>query len=69
MYFEIVGEIRDIEVIAIGGNIDDIMRLRRQFGPGRWRKLKALPGCAWSTATCAGPSCTGTKPTASAERR
>jgi len=40
MYFEIVGEITDIEVIAVGGNIDDIMRLRRQFGPGRWRKLK-----------------------------
>lgn len=40
MYFELVGEIQDIEVIAVGGNIDDIMRLRRQFGPGRWRKLK-----------------------------
>jgi len=40
MYFEIIGDIRDIEVIAVGGNIQDIMRLRRQFGPGRWRKLK-----------------------------
>jgi hypothetical protein len=40
MYFEIVGEISDVEVIAVGGNIGDIMRLRRQFGPGRWRKLK-----------------------------
>jgi hypothetical protein len=42
MYFEIVGEIRDIEIIAIGGNIDDIMRLCGQFGPGRWRKLKGV---------------------------
>jgi hypothetical protein len=42
MYFEIVGEIADVEVIAVGGNIDDIMRLRRQFGPGRWRKLKGV---------------------------
>lgn len=42
MYFEVVGEIRDIEVIAVGGSIDDIMRLRRQFGPGRWRKLKGV---------------------------
>ena len=42
MYFEIVGEISDIEVVAVGGNIHDIMRLRRQFGPGRWRKLKAV---------------------------
>jgi hypothetical protein len=42
MYFEVVGEIRDVEAIAVGGNIDDIMRLRRQFGPGRWRKLKGV---------------------------
>jgi hypothetical protein len=42
MYFEIVGGISDIEVIAVGGNINDIMRLRRQFGPGKWRKLKGV---------------------------
>ena len=40
MYFEIVGEIEDVEAIAVGGRIRDIMRLRRQFGAGRWRKLK-----------------------------
>ena len=40
MHFEIVGEIENIETIAVGGRIKDIMRLRRQFGPGRWRKLK-----------------------------
>ncbi|MBH0176390.1 MAG: hypothetical protein HP491_00620 [Nitrospira sp.] len=40
MYVEIVGEIEDIETIAVGGRIRDIMRLRRTFGPGRWRKLK-----------------------------
>ena len=42
MYFEIIGEIDDIAVIAVGGNIHDIMRLRRQFGPGRWRKIKGV---------------------------
>jgi hypothetical protein len=42
MYFEIVGEITGVEVIAIGGNIGDLMRLRRQFGLGRWRKLKGI---------------------------
>ena len=42
MCFEIVGEIRNIETIAVGGRIRDIMRLRRQFGPGRWRKLKGV---------------------------
>lgn len=40
MYFEIVGEIEEIETIAIGGRIRDIMRLRRKYGSGRWRKLK-----------------------------
>ena len=42
MHFEIVGEIADIETIAVGGRIRDIMRIRRQFGPGRWRKLKGI---------------------------
>ena len=42
MNFEIVGKIEKVETIAVGGRIRDIMRLRRQFGPGRWRKLKGL---------------------------
>lgn len=40
MYFELVGEIRDAETIAVGGRIREIMRLRKQFGAGRWRKMK-----------------------------
>jgi hypothetical protein len=40
VYFEIDGEIEEIETIAVGGRIRDIMRLRRKSGPGRWRKLK-----------------------------
>ena len=42
MYFEIVGDIERVETIAVGGGIRDIMRLQRQFGPGRWRKLKGI---------------------------
>ena len=42
MYFEIVGDIENTEVIAIGGRIRDIMRLRKQYGFGRWRKLKGI---------------------------
>ena len=42
MHFEIVGTIEGVETIAVGGHIRDIMRLRRQFGDGRWRKLKGL---------------------------
>ena len=40
MYFEITGEIENIESIAIGTSIRDIARLRRRYGTGRWRKLK-----------------------------
>jgi hypothetical protein len=40
MFFEVVGEISQIETIAVGGGIRDIMRLRKQYGTGRWRKLK-----------------------------
>ncbi len=42
MYFEIIGEITEIETIAIGNKIREIARLRKQFGKGRWRKLKGL---------------------------
>ena len=40
--FEIIGDITDIEVIAVGNSIQDIARLRAQYGPGRWRKLKGV---------------------------
>ena len=42
MHFEVIGQIRDIETIAVGGRIREIMRLRRQFGGGRWRKMKGV---------------------------
>jgi hypothetical protein len=40
MYFELEGPVKDIEPIAVGSGIRDLARLRRQFGPGRWGKLK-----------------------------
>ncbi len=42
MYFEIVSSITEIQTIAIGPGIRDIRRLRKQFGRGRWRKLKGI---------------------------
>jgi hypothetical protein len=42
MYLDIIGKIEEIETIAVGGRIQDIMRVRKQFGPGRWRKLKGV---------------------------
>ena len=42
MYFEIISEIEIVETIAVGGNIRDIMRIRKQYGAGRWRKMKGI---------------------------
>jgi len=42
MHFEIIGEIESIETIASGGKIKDIMRLRKQYGSAKWRKLKGI---------------------------
>ena len=42
MYFEIVGPISDMETIAAGRSIRQLSRLRRQYGQGRWRKVKGI---------------------------
>ncbi len=42
MYFEILGAITNIEVIAVGRSIRTLADLRRQHGLGRWRKLKGV---------------------------
>jgi hypothetical protein len=39
-YFEIVGEISDVEVIASGRGVQRAVVLRKRFGGSRWRKLK-----------------------------
>ena len=42
MDFEVLGLITEIEIIARGRAIRELPRLRRLYGPGRWRKLKGL---------------------------
>jgi hypothetical protein len=42
MDFEIVGEIADIETITSGTGVRNRARLRKQYGRGRWRKLKGV---------------------------
>ena len=37
----IVGRVTVIENIAVGAGIRDLRRLRKLYGPGRWRKVKA----------------------------
>jgi len=40
--FEIIGEVTNIEIVAVGSAIRDIARLQKQYGKGRWRKLKGI---------------------------
>lgn len=42
MDFEILGEIRDVEPIAIGRSIRDLERLNKTYGMGQWRKSKGV---------------------------
>jgi hypothetical protein len=39
---EIVGKIAGEGVIAAGGKIREIERLRKVYGRGRWRKMKGI---------------------------
>ncbi|MBN9558160.1 MAG: hypothetical protein J0I26_11595 [Alphaproteobacteria bacterium] len=40
MNLEILGEISQIETIATASGIREIVRLRKTYGRGRWRKRK-----------------------------
>jgi len=40
VYFEIEGEITDIETFATGRSIRELDRLNKIYGKGRWRKRK-----------------------------
>lgn len=40
MYFEIIGQIEEIETIAAGLSVRERTRLSARFGRGRWRKRK-----------------------------
>ena len=42
MYFEILGEISQVETFAISSGIREIARLRKLYGKGRWRKRKGV---------------------------
>ena len=40
MFFEIVGAVTDIEIMATGRGIKRLKHLRKRHGGRRWRKLK-----------------------------
>jgi hypothetical protein len=49
MHFEILSDLSAVETIATGSGIRELVRLRKRYGRGRWRKRKGqaevrLPG-------------------------
>jgi hypothetical protein len=40
--FEIIGQIGNIETIAVNKQIRELRNLRKLFGSGRWKKLKGV---------------------------
>jgi hypothetical protein len=42
MDFQLMGRITSVETITIGSSIREVARLRRAYGPGRWRKRKGM---------------------------
>ncbi len=46
MSFEVIDEITEVQTIATGNAIRDLARLQKQYGKGRWRKLKGSRWCA-----------------------
>ena len=42
MDFDVISDIVDIEMIAVGRAIRELPELQKRFGHGRWRKLKGV---------------------------
>ena len=40
--WEIIGEVERVETIAAGTSVNARRRLRKRYGPGRWRKCKGV---------------------------
>jgi len=42
MDLELLGDLGEVETIAVGTSIRELPRLRRLYGRGRWRKMKGV---------------------------
>jgi hypothetical protein len=68
MDFEIVGDVMDVETIAIGKAIRELPRLRRLYGKGRWRKMKGAAHIRLKGGRLGSQSCIGMRRTALARK-
>lgn len=51
MKFDILGDIGDIETIAVGQGVHIRRHLERTYGRGRWRKMKGVASVQLSDGT------------------
>ena len=65
---EIIGDISEIETIAVGISIREIARLRRSYGPGRWRKMKGKATIRLPDGIICKLNCIGMRPMVLGER-
>ncbi len=42
MYFELQGDLQGVETFATGRGIREFARLKKHYGPGKWRKRKGF---------------------------
>ena len=49
--FEVLGAILEQQTIAVGREIRELPRLRKIYGPGRWRKRKGIARIRLSNGT------------------
>ena len=42
MDFSVLGQISEVETFAVGRQIRELRRLRKQYGHGRWRKRQGV---------------------------
>ena len=68
MWFTIVGEIRNIEPIALGRPVRVRLRLRKLYGGRRWRKLKGIAEVRLPDGSGVLPKYLGTSHTESGEK-
>jgi hypothetical protein len=40
--FEVIGKLQHVEIIASGKRVRDRRRLNREYGTGKWRKVKGV---------------------------
>lgn len=56
MFFQICGELADVETFAIGKSIRELPRLRKLYGKGRWLKRKGFADVRLPNGTESGAS-------------